>query len=123
MSWRRSSAVSASSRCAARSLRCAASSATPATRGSEPPPSRPATRLGVWLVTLLGAINDEVPGYGSGGFCSYSNEQRARQLAGWVDEGIPRVKMKVGREPRRDLDRVRVARLAIGADAELYVDA
>src|SRR5262245_44619142 len=70
--------------------------------------------LGVSLVTLLGAIHDEVPVYGSGGFCSYSNEQLARQLAGWVDEGIPRVKMKVGREPRRDLDRVRVARLAIG---------
>jgi L-alanine-DL-glutamate epimerase-like enolase superfamily enzyme len=79
--------------------------------------------LGIPLVTLLGAIHDEVPVYGSGGFCSYSDEQLARQLAGWVEEGIPRVKMKVGREPGRDLDRVRVARLAIGEDAELYVDA
>jgi L-alanine-DL-glutamate epimerase-like enolase superfamily enzyme len=79
--------------------------------------------LGVPLVTLLGAIHEEVPVYGSGGFCSYTDEQLARQLAGWVDEGIPRVKMKVGREPGRDLDRVRIARLAIGEDAELYVDA
>jgi L-alanine-DL-glutamate epimerase-like enolase superfamily enzyme len=61
--------------------------------------------------------------YGSGGFCSYSDKQLAKQLAGWVDEGIPRVKMKVGREPERDLDRVRVARLAIGDEPELYVDA
>jgi L-alanine-DL-glutamate epimerase-like enolase superfamily enzyme len=79
--------------------------------------------LGVPIVTLLGAIHETVPVYGSGGFCSYTDEQLARQLAGWVDEGIPRVKMKVGREPGRDLDRVRVARLAIGDDAELYVDA
>jgi L-alanine-DL-glutamate epimerase-like enolase superfamily enzyme len=79
--------------------------------------------LGVPIVTLLGAIHETVPVYGSGGFCSYTDEQLARQLAGWVDEGIPRVKMKVGREPGRDLDRVRVGRLAIGDDAELYVDA
>jgi L-alanine-DL-glutamate epimerase-like enolase superfamily enzyme len=79
--------------------------------------------LGVPLVTLLGAIHETAPVYGSGGFCSYTDEQLARQLAGWVDDGIPRVKMKVGREPDRDLDRVRVARLAIGDEAELYVDA
>ena len=79
--------------------------------------------LGIPLVTLLGAITDEVRVYGSGGFCSYTDEQLARQLGGWVEDGISRVKMKVGREPGRDLDRVRVARLAIGDDAELYVDA
>jgi L-alanine-DL-glutamate epimerase-like enolase superfamily enzyme len=79
--------------------------------------------LGVPLVVLLGAIRETIPVYGSGGFCSYTDEQLARQLAGWVDDGIPRVKMKIGREPARDLDRVRVARLAIGDDAELYVDA
>ena len=79
--------------------------------------------LGVPLATLLGSIHHEVPVYGSGGFCSYTDEQLSRQLGGWVEAGIPRVKMKVGREPRRDLDRVRVARLAIGDDAELYVDA
>ncbi|WP_308428072.1 enolase C-terminal domain-like protein, partial [Modicisalibacter luteus] len=45
------------------------------------------------------------------------------QLARWVDEGIPRVKMKIGREPDRDLERIRLAREAIGPDSELYVDA
>jgi L-alanine-DL-glutamate epimerase-like enolase superfamily enzyme len=79
--------------------------------------------LGVPLATLLGAIHETAHVYGSGGFCSYTDEQLVRQLAGWVDEGIPRVKMKVGREPDRDLDRVRAARLAIGDEAELYVDA
>lgn len=79
--------------------------------------------LEVPLVTLLGAAHDAVPLYGSGGFCSYTDEQLSRQLAGWVEGGIPRVKMKVGRDPRRDLERVRVARHAIGDDSELYVDA
>ena len=78
---------------------------------------------GLPLVAVLGAINDTVPVYGSGGFCSYSNSELAEQLAGWVADGIPRVKMKVGREPERDPVRVRVARDAIGDDAELYVDA
>jgi L-alanine-DL-glutamate epimerase-like enolase superfamily enzyme len=79
--------------------------------------------LGVPLVSLLGAVHDEVLLYGSGGFCSYSDSELAEQLAGWVEGGIPRVKMKIGREPERDPVRVRAARAAIGDDAELYVDA
>jgi L-alanine-DL-glutamate epimerase-like enolase superfamily enzyme len=79
--------------------------------------------LGVSVASLLGAVRREVPVYGSGGFCSYSLPQLTEQLAGWTSEGIPRVKMKVGRDPARDLQRVRAARDAIGDDAELYVDA
>jgi L-alanine-DL-glutamate epimerase-like enolase superfamily enzyme len=79
--------------------------------------------LGLPLVSLLGAFHEEVPVYGSGGFCSYSDRELAEQLAGWVEDGTPRVKMKIGRDPARDLVRVRAARDAIGADTELYVDA
>ncbi|MDQ3388837.1 MAG: mandelate racemase [Gemmatimonadota bacterium] len=79
--------------------------------------------LGLPLVRLLGAVRESVPIYGSGGFTSYPDEALREQLGGWVEEGIPRVKMKVGRNPERDLHRVKVAREAIGADAELYVDA
>ncbi|GAA5481884.1 enolase C-terminal domain-like protein [Haloferula sargassicola] len=79
--------------------------------------------LGLPLVKLLGACRGGMPIYGSGGFTSYDDEQLARQLGGWVDAGISRVKMKVGREPERDPERVRVARQAIGDDAELFVDA
>src|SRR5207248_2608955 len=74
-------------------------------------------------VTVLGATHDSVPIYGSGGFCSYSDERLREQLAGWVEQGIPRVKMKVGREPERDRERVEAAREAIGEGADLYVDA
>jgi L-alanine-DL-glutamate epimerase-like enolase superfamily enzyme len=78
--------------------------------------------LSVPLVALLPAAYERVPIYGSGGFCSYSLERLAEQLGGWVDGGIPRVKMKLGREPEQDPQRLDAARRAIG-DAELFVDA
>ena len=78
--------------------------------------------LGVALVDLFGAVRDAAPVYGSGGFCSYTDAELQAQLGGWVEEGIPRVKMKIGREPERDRARVAAARAAIGK-AELFVDA
>jgi L-alanine-DL-glutamate epimerase-like enolase superfamily enzyme len=84
---------------------------------------RKARRLGVALVDLLGAAHDEVPVYGSGGFCSYSNDRLQEQLAGWAEQGIPRVKMKLGRDPETDPSRLDAARQAVGDDVELYVDA
>lgn len=74
------------------------------------------------LVRLLGAARDSVPVYGSGGFTSYTVERLKEQLAGWVEQGIPRVKMKVGSHPDEDGDRVWAAREAIGPDAQLFVD-
>ena len=75
------------------------------------------------LVTLLGQQHAAAPVYGSGGFTSYSEQQLTEQLGGWVAGGIPRVKMKVGREPRADPQRLAAARRAIGDTAELFVDA
>src|SRR5512146_1788735 len=79
--------------------------------------------LGVPLVTLLGQVRPGARVYGSGGFTSYSDKQLAEQLGGWVEQGILRVKMKIGREPKRDIARARVAREAIGHEPELFVDA
>lgn len=79
------------------------------------------------LFKLLGAVRDAVPVYGSGGFTTYSRERLVDQLSGWVAEGIPRVKMKIGTDRgaswRRDIERITAVREAIGPDAELYVDA
>jgi L-alanine-DL-glutamate epimerase-like enolase superfamily enzyme len=75
------------------------------------------------LVELLGATRDEAPVYGSGGFTSYSLERLRAQLSGWIEAGIPRVKIKVGRSPDEDPERLQAARAAIGDGAELYVDA
>ncbi|MFI6231238.1 enolase C-terminal domain-like protein [Micromonospora echinospora] len=87
-----------------------------------------ARRHGLPLARLLGAARRQVPVYGSGGFTTYDDERQHRQLSGWVhDEGIPRVKIKIGgsggAEVTRDLHRMAAARRSIGDDAELYVDA
>jgi len=82
----------------------------------------------VSLTDLLGRCRDAVPVYGSGGFTTYDDEEQDRQLRGWTEEqGIPRVKIKIGEscgsEERRDLARVRAARRSVGDGVELYVDA
>ncbi|UGY91823.1 enolase C-terminal domain-like protein [Streptomyces gobiensis] len=79
--------------------------------------------LGLPLVTVVGGLRDTVPVYGSGGFTSYGEREVADQLTDWVTRGIPRVKIKIGREPAADPGRLRAARTAIGDGTELYVDA
>jgi L-alanine-DL-glutamate epimerase-like enolase superfamily enzyme len=84
--------------------------------------------LGQPLTALLGWQRQDVPIYGSGGFTSYDEHQTRQQLRGWVEhDQIPRVKIKIGedwgRNERRDLERVALARQVIGPDTELYVDA
>lgn len=86
-----------------------------------------ARRHGVALTRLLGTARTAVPVYGSGGFTTYGADQQHLQLAGWVhEEGIPRIKIKIGESwgsaMDRDLARMGAARKTIG-DAELYVDA
>ena len=79
--------------------------------------------LGIPTFTLLGARREDVAVYGSGGFTSYSDRQLSDQLGHWAAEGLPAVKMKIGREPERDLARTTVARQAIGEGVGLFVDA
>ena len=84
--------------------------------------------LGLPLFRLLGAVRDEVPVYGSGGFTPYGDDQLRAQLTGWaMEQRIPRVKIKIGEswggDVARDLARMRQAREVVGGDVELYVDA
>lgn len=86
-----------------------------------------AKRAGLALAALLGRVRDDVPVYGSGGFTSFDETTLVDQLRGWVDDGIPRVKMKIaggwGAHARRDVERVELVRDAIGPSPELFVDA
>jgi L-alanine-DL-glutamate epimerase-like enolase superfamily enzyme len=83
--------------------------------------------LGLSVTDLLGRVREHVPVYGSGGFTSYDEQETRDQLAGWLADGIGRMKIKIGESwggnERRDLDRVALAREVIGPDRELYVDA
>jgi L-alanine-DL-glutamate epimerase-like enolase superfamily enzyme len=75
------------------------------------------------LAALLGQSRKAIPVYGSGGFCSYTQEHLQQQLHKWAQSGMKYVKMKVGRDPRADLLRVEAARVAVGNATELFVDA
>lgn len=79
--------------------------------------------LNLPLVSLLGKVRDKSQIYGSGGFTSYSIDRLQKQLGGWADEGITQVKMKIGSDPAKDVERVKKAREAIGKDCALFVDA
>jgi L-alanine-DL-glutamate epimerase-like enolase superfamily enzyme len=86
------------------------------------------TLLGLPVCSLLGAVRDTVPVYGSGGFTTYDAAAARAQLERWTgDLAIPRVKIKIGESwgtaQARDLARIAFARKVIGPETELYVDA
>lgn len=75
------------------------------------------------VLALLGGMRSKIAAYGSGGFTSYSEAQLVNQLTGWAADGLRAVKMKIGRHPEQDLERVRAVQNALKGRAELYVDA
>ena len=83
--------------------------------------------FGVPLYRLLGPYTDRVPIYGSGGWTSFTEAELVREQMGYLERGIPRVKMKVakdfGRSEAEDIRRVAAVRKAVGDDVEIYVDA
>jgi L-alanine-DL-glutamate epimerase-like enolase superfamily enzyme len=79
--------------------------------------------VGVSVAALLGLVRTEIMAYGSGGFTSYSDDELREQLGGWAEAGFRAVKMKIGRDAKTDIQRVRVAREAIGEEVRLFVDA
>jgi L-alanine-DL-glutamate epimerase-like enolase superfamily enzyme len=83
--------------------------------------------LGLPLHRVLGAVRDDVPVYGSGGFTTETLDQLRAQLDEWLDQGLPRVKLKIGESwgsaADRDLERVALAREVVGPGTEVFVDA
>ncbi len=83
--------------------------------------------LGIPLHKLIGGFREEVPGYGSGGWTHYTEKQLVAEMTAYVDDGYPRIKMKVGKNfgKSEDLDiaRVKAVRKAVGDDIEIFVDA
>ena len=86
-----------------------------------------AKALGLPLYRLLGPYTDSVPIYGSGGWTNFSEEELVAEMTAYVDLGIPRVKMKVGkdfgRSEREDIQRLAAVRNAVGDDVTIYIDA
>jgi L-alanine-DL-glutamate epimerase-like enolase superfamily enzyme len=82
--------------------------------------------VGVPLYQLLGGFRARVPAYLAGGYYLEGKtlDDLADEMRGKVAAGARYVKMKIGGAPiREDVERVRVAREAIGPDVNLMVDA
>jgi L-alanine-DL-glutamate epimerase-like enolase superfamily enzyme len=79
--------------------------------------------LNLPLCDLIGRVRDEALIYGSGGFTSYPDERLEVQLGNWANNGFSAVKIKIGREPDKDIHRIGLARKAIGEKVALFVDA
>lgn len=79
------------------------------------------------LYKLLGHYTDTAPIYGSGGWTHLTEDELVREQAAFVERGIPRVKLKVGKDfgkaEREDARRVAAVRKALGDDVEIYIDA
>jgi L-alanine-DL-glutamate epimerase-like enolase superfamily enzyme len=79
--------------------------------------------LDVALADVLPRFHEGAPVYGSGGFTSYTAEELRSQADGWREAGLANVKIKVGRDPAADPERLRIVRGVVGPDVELMVDA
>jgi L-alanine-DL-glutamate epimerase-like enolase superfamily enzyme len=83
--------------------------------------------FGVPLYRLLGPCTDSVPIYGSGGWTDSSEAELIAEQVRWVERGIPRVKIKVGKDFGRaeveDVRRLAAVRRALGDNVEIYIDA
>jgi L-alanine-DL-glutamate epimerase-like enolase superfamily enzyme len=79
--------------------------------------------LGVCLADALPRFRESVPVYGSGGFTSYSPQRLREQLREWAAADLAAVKVKVGRRPDEDPERLEMCREEIGPEVELMVDA
>jgi L-alanine-DL-glutamate epimerase-like enolase superfamily enzyme len=75
------------------------------------------------LAVLLGAARRRVPVYASGGFTSSDFDALGREVESYVAAGHRRIKIKIGREPATDADRVHVLARAAGPGIELMADA
>jgi L-alanine-DL-glutamate epimerase-like enolase superfamily enzyme len=80
-------------------------------------------RLGVAVSLLFGIHARAVPVYGSGGWISYSEAQLADEVSRYVSRGFAGVKIKIGGNEDRDVERVISVRQAIGPNRKLMVDA
>jgi len=76
------------------------------------------------LYALFGAESREIPAYGSGVDLPKPLDDLLRQTEGFLERGLPGVKVKVGRpEVGEDEQRVGAVRELIGDDVDLMVDA
>lgn len=79
---------------------------------------------GLPLARVLGQVRDRVPAYGSGKASpTLPIDDLVALSRGYVDEGFQAIKLRVGRQPAADRERVRQVRAAVGPDVRIMCDA
>lgn len=80
--------------------------------------------LGQPIWKVLGASAKKIPGYGSGGWISYTIEELIHEVKNYAARGFKAVKIKVGKPDwREDLERLRLVREAVGDGINIMMDA
>jgi len=83
--------------------------------------------LGMPLYRLFGGGRTRIPVYASGGWATYDDDELVEEMQDMVRQGYKMVKFKIGydngRNPTRDVERVRKVREALGSDIGLMIDA
>lgn len=79
--------------------------------------------LKIPLVELLGVFRDRTEAYASGGFTSQSPEELQNWVGGWKEKGFRLFKIKIGRHPEEDIERVAAVRNALEDSDSIFIDA
>ncbi len=75
------------------------------------------------VARLLGGRPGRIPTYGSGGFLAYSTEEVVREAQAFLAKGCTSYKFKIGfPDLKKNVQRVRDVRQALGGDVTLMVD-
>ncbi|MVU77301.1 mandelate racemase [Nocardia sp. ET3-3] len=75
------------------------------------------------LEALFGSVRRATAVYGSGGFVNLTDDQLTEQVIGWETAGCTAVKIKIGVEHERDLERITLVDKLIGDQTAIMVDA
>jgi L-alanine-DL-glutamate epimerase-like enolase superfamily enzyme len=83
-----------------------------------------AKTLGQPIWKLLGSHKERCQIYGSGGWISYSIDELLEEVTTYAGRGFKAVKIKVGSaDYRKDVERLKQVRMAVGNDVSIMMDA
>jgi L-talarate/galactarate dehydratase len=83
-----------------------------------------ARMAGVSLARALGQVRDRVPAYGSGKASpTLPTDELVELSASYVRSGFRAIKIRIGRNPPGDFERLRRVREAVGAEVRIMCDA
>lgn len=75
------------------------------------------------LTSLFGKVREAAAVYGSGGFVNLNDEQLTEQVINWEAAGCTAVKIKIGVDTARAIDRITLVDKLVSARTRIMVDA